>query len=94
MQELLSNFDEGPLLTIYANKLLIEYFANNLQLLYCLDKLRPMIQNEWSSLFEKVSPCIKSEPNEKQSVESLSVKYPHFCFHKAKRVLPLRILES
>ena len=53
-----------------------------------------MILNEWSTLAEKASACIKFEVTKKESVESLSVKYPQFCFHKAKRVLPLRILET
>ena len=39
--ELLSSFPEAQLLTIYASPLLIEYFSENVQLLYLLDSIKP-----------------------------------------------------
>jgi hypothetical protein len=39
-QDYLANFSDAVLLTIYANPLLIEYFSDNIQLLYCLESMK------------------------------------------------------
>ena len=48
IQNLLSSFPEKSLLTIYANPLLIEYFSENINMLYALENMIPMLTKEWT----------------------------------------------
>jgi len=47
IQGLLENFPESHLLMIYANPYVVDYFAENISLLYMLDTQRSQITKEW-----------------------------------------------
>ena len=56
VQQMMQNFPDAVLLTIYANPLLVDYFSENIPLLYMLDTLRSNLSKEWQTL-ENVTPC-------------------------------------
>ena len=45
----MENFPESHLLTIYANPYVIDYFAENISLLYMLDTNRSQIGKDWQN---------------------------------------------
>lgn len=49
-------FPENSLLQIHEHPLIVEYFAENIQLLYWLERLKPVIIKEWNQI-EQVTPC-------------------------------------
>ncbi|CDW73395.1 UNKNOWN [Stylonychia lemnae] len=88
--QLIMQHPEFQLLMLHEHPLILEYFSDNIQLLYWLDRLRPIIQKEWSQ-HQEVKPCYIQQDNNNEVF--VSKKYPHFCWHKAKRLLSMSILE-
>lgn len=49
-------FPESQLVQLHTHPLIVEYFSENVQLLYWLERLKPVILKEWASK-EEVKPC-------------------------------------
>ena len=56
-----------------------------------MDRLKPVIDKEWLEN-EYVEPCFYKSESKADYFQSY--KYPHYCFHKAKKTLPMRLLED
>lgn len=89
-ESMTTSFVDSPLLYLHETPFVVEYFSENLQLIYWLEKLRPAIIKEWK-ISEEIQPCFW---HHESRIDQLSnIKYPHLCWHKTKRMLPMRIID-
>eukprot|EP00347_Sterkiella_histriomuscorum_P018039 403347021 len=88
----LTDFPEQQLLCIAEHPMIVEYFANNLQLLYWLERLRPFLLKEWNHQQQVVKACYQEQESASETFSSKL--YPHLCWHKSKRLLSVNMLEA
>lgn len=65
------------------NPILVDYFSENIQLLYSLERMKESIQTEMISN-DFVQPCYF-----KHTVENDvdTIKYANYCYHKSKKYI-------
>jgi len=70
---------------------LIDYFGDNLQFLYNLERQKEYIWSEWLNL-EFIKPCFFKEESIDEKIEKIGGH--KFVFHKSKKFIHFKRLED